>query len=91
MFGGTKGNRSPIGVKADKIGEQAVQNWCLLKCLPIVLLDKLKDTSNEVWQLFLVTRNLQNLRFIICTPSITARQVTYLKILIDKNLELAVT
>ena len=42
---GADKNNIPCGVpdKFDKLGGQAVQNWCLVRLLPIIIGDKIRS------------------------------------------------
>lgn len=58
-----------------------VQNWCLLRLLPLLVGDRIKDPcNNEVWQLILQLREIVEL---VCAPAITAGQVAYLKVITE--------
>lgn len=43
---------SEINPGSDKLGGHAVQNWCFLRLLPVLIGDKIRDpVDNDVWQL----------------------------------------
>ena len=60
-----------------KLGGHAVQNWSLLRLLPLFIGSKIQDTSNEVWQAILLLRQIVEL---VCAPRIKLTQVSYLKV-----------
>ncbi|CAM4558223.1 unnamed protein product [Leuciscus chuanchicus] len=41
---------APVSEKANTIGGQAAENWCLLRLLPVIIGDKV-DPHDPVWQL----------------------------------------
>lgn len=62
----------------------AVQNWCLLRMLPVLIGDYIKNPGdNTVWQLVLQLREVVDL---ICAPAISNGQIAYLRVLIDEYL-----
>ena len=70
-----------VNVNGDKLGGHAVQNWCLLRLLPLLINDRIKHPlDDEVWQLCLKLREIVE---IICAPKVTADQVAFLKVLIE--------
>ncbi len=72
---------SPEGVK---LGGHAVQNWCLLRMLPVLIGDKIENPGdNEIWQLALQLREIVEL---ICAPAISTGQIAYLRVIIDEYL-----
>lgn len=83
---GSDANDKPVEVApgGDKLSGHAVQNWCLLRMLPVLIGDKIKSPAeNEVWQLVLQLRQIVEL---ICAPAISAGQIAYLEVLIDEYL-----
>ncbi len=69
---------------SDKLSGHAVQNWCLLRLLPLLIGEKIQSPSeNKVWQLVL---QLQEMVSLICAPAISAGQIAYLRVLIDEYL-----
>lgn len=68
-----------------KLSGHAVQNWCLLRLLPLLVGEKIANpTENEVWQLILQLRQIAEL---ICAPVITVGQIAYLAVLIEEYIE----
>jgi hypothetical protein len=59
------------------VGGHAVQNWCLLRLLPVMIHDTF-DVLDEVWQLLL----LREITELICAPRISVIQICYLNRLI---------
>jgi len=47
---------SPVNLEGDRLGGHAVQNWCLFRMLTLLVGDKIKDASEEVWQLYLLLK-----------------------------------
>ncbi len=68
-----------------KLSGHAVQNWCLLRLLPLLIGEKISNpTENEVWQLLLQLRQITEL---ICAPSINVGQIAYLSVLIEEYID----
>jgi hypothetical protein len=68
-----------------KLNGHAVQNWMMLRFLPLILVEKAPDCYDEdVWQLLLLLRCICEL---CCAPKISLSQVLYLQHLIDEYLE----
>lgn len=83
---GTDARSKPcqVNVSGDKLGGQAVQNWSLIRLLPVIVHDKIKNPDDAVWQQFLVLHDIVE---IICAPEINESEIAYLSILIDEYLE----
>ena len=80
---GRDANDKPCEVNQEgvKLGGHAVQNWCLLRILPVLIGDKVKNPGdNKVWQLVLQLREVVDLS---CAPAISIGQIAYLRVLID--------
>ena len=75
---------SILSDKGDKLGGHAVQNWCLLRLLPVLVGSKIIDTSDPVWKLTLLLRTVVEL---VCAPEISLTQVACLKLYIEEYLE----
>lgn len=73
-----------INFKSEKVSGHAVQNWTLIRNLPLIMKDYLKDPSDPVWQLVLL---LKNIVAHICAPSITSDQICYLEGLVEEYIE----
>lgn len=86
MYLGSDGSSVPSDVvkRGKKIGGQAIQNWCLLRLLPIIIGDKIKDTQDQVWQLLIMLKKVVEL---VCSPKISAAQVSFLQVHIQEYLE----
>lgn len=70
---------------SDKLSGHAVQNWRLLRLLPLMVGDRIKGPcENEVWQIIWQLREIVEL---ICAPVITEGQVAYLKVLIEEYID----
>lgn len=69
---------------SDKLGGNAVQNWCFLRLLPVLIGDNIESPDeNQVWQLVLLLREIVAL---VCAPAISTGQIGYLRVLIDEYL-----
>ncbi|CAM4563987.1 unnamed protein product [Leuciscus chuanchicus] len=73
-----------INPGSEKLSGHAVQNWCFLRMLPMLIGDKIESPGvNEVWQLILLLREIVAL---VCAPAIYSGQIGYLRVLIDEYL-----
>lgn len=70
--------------KGKKIGGQAVQNWWFLRFFSLIVFNHIRDTNDDIWQLYL---KLKDIVEIIVSPCIHASQIAYLKVLVDEYLE----
>lgn len=86
-YKGSEALTKPCAVKHDraKLLGQAVQNWNLLRLLPVLIGDKVQNHEDEVWQLALQLKDTADL---ICAQSISFSQIAYVDILIQKYLEM---
>ena len=66
---GADADNKPCDIKenADKLGGHAVQNWCLLRLLPLLIYDRVRDEDSSVWNLFLLLMQIVEL---ICAPAV---------------------
>lgn len=83
---GNDANDKPCEVTpgSDKLSGHAVQNWCLLRMLPVLIGEKIESPGeNQTWQLILLLREIVSL---ICAPAISTGQIAYLRVLIDEYL-----
>lgn len=70
---------------SEKLSGHAVQNWCLLRVLPLLVGDRIQNpTENSVWKLILLLREIV---VHVCSPSITPDQVAYLGVLIEEYIQ----
>ena len=85
-FLGNDTNNKPndVNVTCDKIGGHAVQNWCLLRLIPLLVGDRIRDYTDEVWRLTLLLREIVEL---ICAPQIEKGTVVYMNVLIEDYLQ----
>lgn len=67
----------------DGIKGHAVETWTLLRLLPLILGNLIKDNEDEFWLLYL---RLKEICEFICAPKITTKQVAYLQTLIESYL-----
>lgn len=81
-FPGESSNKpNSIPNNGAKLGGHAAQNRWLLRFLPILLHDKIKDADNAVWKLILLLRELVEF---VCAPRLSDSQVAYMKVLIEE-------
>ena len=75
-----------VNSEAKKLSGHAVQNWCFLRLLPLLVGDRIVDPfENTVWQMVLKLREIVEL---VCAPTIIVDQVAYLRVLIDEYIHL---
>ncbi|XP_028416452.1 uncharacterized protein LOC114540531 [Dendronephthya gigantea] len=81
-YSGSDANNKPsiISEQGSKLGGHAVQNWCLLKLLPLYIGPRVANTCDPVWQLTLLLREVVEL---ICAPEISLAQVAHLRVKIE--------
>ena len=86
-FLGSDANNKPnvVNVKGERLGGHAVQNWCLLRLLPILIGDRILDHEDDTWQLCLQLRSIVD---IVCAPKVTRGLVSYLRVCIDDYIEI---
>jgi hypothetical protein len=73
-----------VNCQGTKLGGQAAENWCLIRLLPVIIHEKVKDANDPVWQVLLLLRDIVEL---ICAPKISEADVCYLNLLIDEYLQ----
>jgi len=85
QYVGADADNKPCDIKenADKLGGHAVQNWCLLRLLPLLIYDRVRDKDSSVWNLFLLLRQIVEL---ICAPAVSLNQVALLKEFVSEYL-----
>jgi hypothetical protein len=78
MYAGSDAKNKPCELKdgADKISGNAVQNWCFLRLLPLLIGDQIPNKENPFWMLLLSLRVIVQL---ICAPANSLNQVALLK------------
>ena len=83
---GADADSKPCDLKdnAEKLSGHAVQNWCFIRLLPILIGDRILDKNDSVWCLMLLLRNIVEL---VCAPSISENQVAWLQELIRDYLQ----
>ncbi|KAJ1519069.1 hypothetical protein ONE63_011311 [Megalurothrips usitatus] len=67
----------------DKLAGNAVENWNMLRLLPLIIGDLIKDRGDSYW---LILLNLKEICELVCAPRIHEGQVSYLEYLIRKYL-----
>lgn len=75
---------SEVSEPGIKIGGQAAENWCFLRLLPIIIGDRIKDTQDQVWQVVIMLKEVVEL---VCSPKISAAQVSFLQVHVQEYLE----
>lgn len=85
VYLGSDKNNQPaeVNVNGEKLGGQAIQNWCLVRLLPLIISDKIIEPDDPVWQIFLLLKDI--IEF-VCAPKITESNIAYLSVLIDEYL-----
>uniref|UniRef100_L7LW54 Putative zxd family zinc finger c n=1 Tax=Rhipicephalus pulchellus TaxID=72859 RepID=L7LW54_RHIPC len=66
--------------KGNKLGGHAMQNWTLLRLLPIYVGSKIVDHDDSTWQLLV---KLMSIADLLMAPKITPAQVALLKVMIE--------
>ena len=86
QYKGSDALTKPCAVNSEvsKLSGQAIQNWNLLRLLPVLIGDKVQNPEDCVWQLTLQLKDIVDL---ICAQKISLSQVAYLDILIQEYLE----
>jgi hypothetical protein len=86
-YKGSEALTKPCAVKPDgaKLSGQAVQNWNLLRLIPVLIGDKVQYHKDEVWQLALQLKDIADL---ICAQKMSLSQIAYVDILIQEYLEM---
>lgn len=69
---------------AAKLSGQAIQNWTL-RLLPLLIGDREKDATDNVWQLTLQLKDIVDMW--ICVQKVSVPQVSYLNFLVQEYLE----
>ena len=85
---GSDANNKPseVSINGDKLGGHAIQNWCLMRLLPLIIGDRIKDPVNdEVWVLCLKLREIVELA---CAPKVSSNQIAHLKVLTEDYLDM---
>ena len=78
-------NKPPaVNPKGDSLGGQAVQNWCMLRLLSLFVDDKVVDQHNEIWQLYLLLKQIVEL---VCCKFVTQSQIAIMQVLIEDYLD----
>lgn len=75
---------SEININSDTLNGHAVQNWCFIRLLPLIIGSKIKEYDDNVWMLLLQLRDIIEY---VCAPQICESAVAYLSIMIDEYLE----
>lgn len=74
-----------INASSGKVSGHAVQIWVFLRFMPLCVGDKTADTSDCVWQLILVMREVVEL---VCAPRSSPEQVSHMNDKIEAYIEL---
>ena len=75
----------PCTVSCDgkRLGGNAVQNWCLLRLLPLIISCPNSEFGDPVWQLMLL---LIRVTALVCAPKLSIGQVACMQLLIEEYL-----
>ena len=73
-----------VNSKGIVLGGHAVQNWCLLRLLPLIIGSKIENTDDPCWQLCLLLREIVEL---VCAPCISREQICFLQVIVEEYLE----
>lgn len=79
-----KNKPAPVRKGSSSLGGSAVQNWTLLRLLPLIIEGLIKDPDDEVWKAYL---KLKHICEFVCAPAIHDDQVTELDLLIKEYLK----
>jgi len=73
----------PCTVSCDgkRLGGNAVQNWCLLRLLPLIIGCQISEYSDPVWKLVLL---LIRVTALVCAPKLSLGQVGCMQLLIEE-------
>ena len=80
-------SNKPNRIKAngERLEGHAVQNWCFLRLLSLFIGNRIKDLREDpVWEVCLKLREIVDL---VCSPQISADQVTLLQFIIGEYLQ----
>lgn len=85
-YQGSDSNSTPskVSEKGVKLGGQAIENWCLLRFLPVIIGEKMADTEDPVWQLVVQLKEVVEL---ICASTVSEPQTAFLNVQIRDYLE----
>ncbi|XP_028982625.1 uncharacterized protein LOC114841705 [Diachasma alloeum] len=72
-----------VDPSSDKIPGKACQIWTFIRLLPLVIIDKIKEPQDPVWQTFLLLSELVD---IVCSPQVNKSYIPYLREIIHKYL-----
>ena len=81
--GGDAHDKPGIISEGKTIGGHAMQNWCLLRLIPLLLFN-IVDTCSSAWQMLLLLREIVEL---VCAPKISMPQILYLNRLVTMYVE----
>ena len=84
----SKSKALPIKIASKKLSGNASQNWCFLRYFPLFIIHKIKNDSDPVWKLLLLLCRIVEM---ICSPSTTYDQISYLVCLIEEYLSMRLT
>ncbi|XP_076061632.1 uncharacterized protein LOC143037380 [Oratosquilla oratoria] len=90
VLSGTDSLDRPGGVTRnnDRLVGHAVQNWVFLRLFSVYIGDLVKDTNDEVWQLYLKLKLIVEL---VCAPAIAQGQIVFLASLIEDYIDYRAT
>lgn len=65
-----------VSLKGEKLGGHAVQNWSLLRLLPYLIGDKIKDVEDKGWKMYLLLKDLSDF---FASPRFSKSELSYIK------------
>ena len=80
-YGATDRSSPACVPTSKKLGGTASQNWCLLRLLPIMIMDLIEDKQDPVWKLLLLLREFVEL---VTANSLTEGQVSYMNTVVEE-------
>jgi len=79
----SKNKPAPVKTDGTKLGGSAVQNWTLIRLLPLIIEGKIKNPNDPVWKLYL---KLKALVEHVAAPAMTEQQIDNLDLIIASYL-----
>lgn len=76
---------STVGDKGHKLGGHAVQNWTLIRLLPVLIGNRIPNKDDRVWQMCLMLREVVE---IVCAPCLSISQISYMQVVIEEYIEM---
>ena len=77
-----------LNLNKSRLSGTAVQNWNLLRLLPLIILGNIPNTSDPVWVMLI---QLKTIVEYVCAPTLHQSQVAYCQHLINEYLQMRAT